>query len=90
MMSSSLNSAALSSIDDKTRNELMSFVQAEQAKSKVQTAIHGYTDLCFKKCNKDKPITSAKLDLQEEQCLMNCLNRFLDTHIKVVEALQNK
>ncbi|CAK9439021.1 uncharacterized protein LODBEIA_P32450 [Lodderomyces beijingensis] len=87
---SSFSTAALQSLDDKSRKEIMNFVEAEQSKSKIQTAVHSFTDMCFKKCNKNAPIISPKLDVKEEQCLVNCLNRFLDTNIKVVEALQGK
>ncbi|EDK44774.1 mitochondrial import inner membrane translocase subunit TIM8 [Lodderomyces elongisporus NRRL YB-4239] len=84
----SISTQALQNLDEKSRKEIMTFLEAEQSKSKIQTAIHSFTDMCFKKCNLNKPITSPKLDIQEEQCLLNCLNRFLDTNIKVVESLQ--
>ena len=87
---SSLSTTAIQSLDEASRKEIMQFVESEQSKSKVQLSIHNFTDMCFKKCNKDKPITSATLDGQEEACLKNCLNRFLDTNIKVVEALQGR
>lgn len=87
---SSLSTTAIQSLDEASRKEIMQFVESEQSKSKVQLSIHNFTDMCFKKCNKDKPITSATLDGQEEACLKNCLNRVLDTNIKVVEALQGR
>ena len=73
---SSLSTTAIQSLDEASRKEIMQFVESEQSKSKVQLSIHNFTDMCFKKCNKDKPITSATLDGQEEACLKNCLNRF--------------
>ncbi|KAI5961294.1 TIM8 [Candida margitis] len=87
---STISPSALQNLDPESRKEMMQFVEAEQSKSKVQSSIHSFTDMCFKKCNKDKPITSSTLDANEEQCLVNCLNRFLDTNIKVVEALQGR
>ncbi|KAI5963411.1 TIM8 [Candida theae] len=87
---STISPSALQSLDPESRKEMMQFIEAEQSKSKVQSSIHNFTDMCFKKCNKDKPITSSTLDNREEQCLVNCLNRFLDTNIKVVEALQGR
>lgn len=87
---STISSSAIQNLDEVSRKEIMQFVEAEQSKSKVQLSIHNFTDMCFKKCNKDRPITSGTLDGQEEACLRNCLNRFLDTNIKVVEALQGR
>lgn len=85
---SSISQTALQNLDETSRKEIMQFVESENSKSKVQMSIHSFTDMCFKKCNTNKPITSGTLDTQEENCLTNCLNRFLDTNIKVVQALQ--
>lgn len=85
---SALSTTAVQSLDEASRKDIMQFIESEQSKSKVQLSIHSFTDMCFKKCNKDKPITTGTLDSNEEKCLVNCLNRFLDTNIKVVEALQ--
>lgn len=85
---SSISQAALLSLDEASRKDIMQFVESENSKSKVQMSIHNFTDMCFKKCNANRPIASGTLDSSEEQCLTNCLNRFLDTNIKVVQALQ--
>jgi len=87
---SSVNPELLQGLDSNSRKEIMQFIESENSKSKVQLSIHNFTNMCFKKCNQDKPITSGLLDAAEEQCLTNCLNRFLDTNIKVVQALQGK
>lgn len=87
---SQISQAALQSLDDNSRKEILEFIEAENSKSKVQMSIHNFTDMCFKKCNENRPITSNALDKTEEQCLSNCLNRFLDTNIKVVQALQGQ
>ncbi|KAI5952487.1 TIM8 [Candida jiufengensis] len=89
-MSSTISPSALQALDEPSRKQIMKFIESEQQKSKVQSSIHNFTDMCFKKCNANKSITSPNLDLQEEQCLVNCLNRYLDLNIKVVEALQGK
>lgn len=85
---SQISQTALASLDESSRKDIMQFIESENSKSKVQMSIHNFTDMCFKKCNTNKPITSGTLDSSEEQCLTNCLNRFLDTNIKVVQALQ--
>ncbi|KAK6459799.1 Tim10/DDP family zinc finger-domain-containing protein [Scheffersomyces xylosifermentans] len=83
-----ISQTALQNLDESSRKDIMQFIESEQSKSKVQLSIHNFTDMCFKKCNANRPITSGGLDSNEEQCLTNCLNRFLDTNIKVVQALQ--
>lgn len=80
----------MQSLDDDSRKEILQFIESENSKSKVQMSIHNFTDMCFKKCNENKPIVANTLDSTEEKCLSNCLNRFLDTNIRVVQALQNQ
>ncbi|KAM9899589.1 hypothetical protein OXX69_009419 [Metschnikowia pulcherrima] len=87
---SQISQAALQNLDDASRKEILSFIESENSKSKVQMSIHNFTDMCFKKCNENVPISSNTLTKPEEQCLSNCLNRFLDTNIKVVQALQGQ
>lgn len=85
---SSLNQEVLSQLDEQLRTQLMQFVEGENAKLKVQMAIHQFTDMCFKKC---VPLVLLnQLVGGEEQCLHNCVNRFLDTNIRVVEQLQRQ
>lgn len=79
----------LQNLDENDRKDVLKFIEAENSKSKVQMSIHNFTDLCFKKCNDNTPMTGL-LSNQDEQCLNNCLNRFLDTNIKVVRSLQNQ
>lgn len=85
---SQIPQAALQNLDDSSRKDILQFIESENSKSKVQMSIHNFTDMCFKKCNEDVPITSNTLAANEEKCLTNCLNRFLDTNIKVVQTLQ--
>lgn len=87
---SQISQTALQNLDDGSRKEILEFIESENSKSKVQMSIHNFTDMCFKKCNENRPITSNALDKTEEQCLSNCLNRFLDTNIRVVQALQGQ
>ncbi|GEQ69256.1 hypothetical protein JCM33374_g2927 [Metschnikowia sp. JCM 33374] len=87
---SQISQSALQSLDETSRKEILQFIETENSKSKVQMSIHNFTDMCFQKCNKDVPITTNTLNKSEEQCLSNCLNRFLDTNIKVVQALQGQ
>lgn len=85
---STISQTALQNLDEASRKDILQFIESENSKSKVQMSIHNFTDMCFKKCNSNKPIITGTLDGAEAQCLTNCLNRFLDTNIKVVQALQ--
>ncbi|CAN3353719.1 mitochondrial import inner membrane translocase subunit Tim8p [Diutina catenulata] len=87
---SSISPTALASLDEQSRTEIKDFLETENQKSKVQSQIHFYNNLCFRKCFGDKPITSGKLDAAEESCLRNCVNVYLDLNVKVVGALQGQ
>lgn len=86
---SSIPLSALQNLDEGSRKEILQFIESENSKSKVQMSIHNFTDLCFKKCNK-QGIDGGNLSTEDENCLNNCLNRYLDTNIKVVKSLQNQ
>lgn len=77
---------SLSSLDEATKKDLSGFIEAENSKQKMQMSIHQFTDTCFKNCITS--INSPNISGQEENCLRNCLNRFLDTNIQIVEGLQ--
>lgn len=85
---SQVDTALLQNLDDDARKEVLGFIQAESSKAKIQSSVTQFTDMCFKKCV-TKDITSNNLDSTEEACVTNCLNRFLDTNIKVVQILQS-
>lgn len=87
---SQISQTALQNLDETSRKEILQFIESENSKSKVQMSIHNFSNMCFKKCNENKPISTNTLDKTEEKCLSNCLNRFLDTNIKVVQALQGQ
>lgn len=84
---SSISPADLTNLDDSSKKEISTFLEVENSKQKVQMSIHQFTNTCFKQC-----ITSVNgpdLGSQEEQCLANCVNRFLDTNIRIVKGLQS-
>ncbi|ODQ66553.1 mitochondrial import inner membrane translocase subunit TIM8 [Nadsonia fulvescens var. elongata DSM 6958] len=82
-----LDSQALASLDAESRKEIMQWIDSENSKAKVQSSIHNFTDMCWKKCV-TKDITSNMLDTTESNCMTNCLQRFLDTNINVVKLIQ--
>lgn len=84
---SSFSPQDLSKLDDKSKKEIASFLEVENSKQKVQMSIHQFTNTCFKECV--PTVDSGDLNAQEEQCLNNCVNRFLDTNIRIVKGLQS-
>lgn len=84
---SSLSQADIASLNDSSKKQLASFLDSENSKQRVQMQIHDFTNSCFKRCVTN--VTNPELSQQEEQCLSNCVNRFLDANIRIVKGLQN-
>lgn len=84
---SSITQADLANLDDGSKKDIMTFLESENSKQKVQMSIHQFTNICFKQCIPS--VNNADLSAQEEQCLNNCVNRFLDTNIRIVKGLQS-
>ncbi|CEP60979.1 protein transporter TIM8 LALA0_S02e04038g [Lachancea lanzarotensis] len=83
---SSISPNDLSNLDDNSKKEIMTFLESENSKQKVQMSIHQFTNICFKQCASN--VSNGNLSSQEETCLRNCVNRFLDTNIRIVKGLQ--
>ncbi|KAK9351321.1 hypothetical protein V1523DRAFT_417100 [Lipomyces doorenjongii] len=66
----------ISQLDEASQVELLKFVESENAKAKLQSSIHMFTDMCFKKCVPTITMGST-----------NCVDRFLDTNIFVVNKI---
>ena len=56
--------------------EMQRFILAEQEKVKFQGHVHNITDACWDKCV-DK--VGSKLDSRTETCIVNCVERFIDS-----------
>lgn len=84
---STLSPSVLKDLDEASRNHVVDFIKTQESKAKLQLSIHKFTDMCFKKCVQG-PITDGALHPSEEECLSNCVTRFLNTNIQVVQALQ--
>ncbi|SCU78851.1 LADA_0A08086g1_1 [Lachancea dasiensis] len=84
---SSITQNDLASLDDGSKKEIMNFLESENSKQKVQMSIHQFTNVCFKQCATN--VNNGNLSSQEEGCLKNCVNRFLDTNIRIVKGLQS-
>lgn len=84
---SNVSASDLGSLSDSEKQEITSFLDTENSKQRVQMQIHEFTNSCFKNCVKS--VDDAALTSEEEQCLSNCVNSFLDANIRIVKNLQN-
>lgn len=66
--------------------EMQRFLEVEGQKARFQANVHTFTDLCWDKCVER---ISAKMDSKAEQCIENCVNRFIDTTNFVIQRLEN-
>ncbi|CAL9729189.1 mitochondrial import inner membrane translocase subunit Tim8p [Monosporozyma unispora] len=84
---SSISASEISKLDDKSKKDMLDFIEGENSKQKIQMAVHKFTKTCFQKCVNN--VEANDLTSNEEQCLANCVNRFLDVNIRVINGLQN-
>lgn len=71
-----------SSLSETDQKELQGFLETEQAKARVQSSVHQFTDMCWDKC-----VTSIGSRLgKEATCLSNCVERFLDSSLYIVRS----
>lgn len=75
--------------NEETRKELASFMEREKAQAEVDSAIHSFTKMCWKKCISGTP-SGTRFSRGEETCLMNCVDRFFDTSAFLVTKIQEK
>ncbi|KAH6901970.1 Tim10/DDP family zinc finger-domain-containing protein [Coprinopsis sp. MPI-PUGE-AT-0042] len=76
------------SFDAATQKELTEFVSNELAKRKYQESVQKFTGMCWDKCITS--VTSSQLGRNEESCLANCVDRFLDASMYIVSQVQEK
>ena len=65
--------------------ELQQFMAMEQQKAQLQGTIHKLTDTCWDMCM-DRP--RDKMDSRTEQCMSNCVGRFIDTTLQITSRFQ--
>jgi mitochondrial import inner membrane translocase subunit TIM8 len=81
--------------------ELQKFVQSESQKANIQQTVHGLTEKCFIKCVSAGSSGSSswggsawgatgagKLQTKEEECVRNCVERFMDSNLAVLRHLE--
>ncbi|KDQ63832.1 hypothetical protein JAAARDRAFT_189362 [Jaapia argillacea MUCL 33604] len=72
--------------DQTTQKELATFLEQEQRQARLQESIHSYTSMCWDKCITGTP--STRFSRTEESCLVNCVERFLDTSLFMVKQIE--
>ncbi|KAI2639885.1 Tim10/DDP family zinc finger protein [Hypomontagnella submonticulosa] len=85
---SPVDSSNLSRLSDKDKTELRQIMTNEEQKARVQASVHSLTDICFRKCITGT-IRNGKLDKNEEGCMANCADRFVDVSHLTLKHLQN-
>ena len=66
--------------------EVARMIEVESQKARFTQNAYQFTDVCWDKCM-DK--ISNKMDKKNETCLVNCVERFLDTTNFVINRLSN-
>ncbi|KAF8338169.1 Tim10/DDP family zinc finger-domain-containing protein [Cantharellus anzutake] len=72
--------------DEATQKELQKFLQEEQKRERVQQTVQSLTSACWDKCITGS--VSTRFARGEEKCLVNCVGRFLDTSLHMVNRLE--
>lgn len=83
---SSISANEIANLDDKSKKDMLEFIEGENSKQKIQMAVHKFTKTCFQKCVTN--VEASDLTSNEEQCIANCVNSFLDVNIRIINGLQ--
>ncbi|GJE85981.1 Tim10/DDP family zinc finger-domain-containing protein [Phanerochaete sordida] len=75
-------------LDDATKKELQTFMENEQAQQRLNASIHSFTSMCWDKCITATPGNS--FSRSESSCLANCVERFLDTSLYIVNRIEHQ
>ena len=65
--------------------EMQRFLQMESQKAQLNSRVHSFTDICWDKCMEKVGTT---MDGRTEKCMVNCVERFLDTTNFIINRLE--
>jgi import inner membrane translocase subunit TIM8 len=68
---------------------LQRFIQIETEKQKLQGVIHQLNEKCWDQCM-DGVKPSTKLEGRSQDCIRNCVERFLDSNIMITRRMGEK
>ncbi|EFR01123.1 hypothetical protein MGYG_04127 [Nannizzia gypsea CBS 118893] len=80
-----LDPSKLSPADKK---DLQQILHNESQKSTIQQTVHHLTDICWTKCITGK-VSGSTLDKNESSCARNCVNRWMDANLAVIQHLES-
>ncbi|KAJ3590064.1 hypothetical protein NHX12_008021 [Muraenolepis orangiensis] len=75
-----MDSFDYSSSEKAEASELQRMIAIEQQKAQFQAQVHNFTDVCWDKCVDS---LGSKLDSRTSTCLVNCVERFIDTTLSI-------
>jgi len=68
--------------------QVQRFLEAETQRQRFQQLVHSLTSDCWDTCITKAP--GAKLDRGTETCIVNCVERFIDTSNYIVNRLEKE
>ncbi|KAG1773123.1 Tim10/DDP family zinc finger-domain-containing protein [Suillus occidentalis] len=74
--------------DEATQKELTTFLEREQAQARVNSTVHNLTSMCWDKCVTGTP--GSRFARGEESCLLNCVDRFMDTSLFIIKTIEGQ
>ncbi|KAI5645780.1 tim10/DDP family zinc finger domain-containing protein [Phthorimaea operculella] len=66
--------------------QIEDFILTETQKQRFQVLVHCLTDTCWDTC---MGLPSPRLDTKTEVCIMNCVERFIDSTTFITKRLMN-
>ncbi|ESO10903.1 hypothetical protein HELRODRAFT_147791, partial [Helobdella robusta] len=66
--------------------QLQRFMEIEAHKQRFQQVVHVMTEDCWDTCMSGTP--GSKLDRKSENCIVNCVERFIDTSNFILNRLE--
>ncbi|KAM0699879.1 hypothetical protein Q7P36_000090 [Cladosporium allicinum] len=77
----------LQNLSAKDKQELNQFVVGETQKAQIQSTIHELNSVCFKKCITGR-MAAGSLERNEDTCMKNCVDRYMDANMTVIRHLE--
>lgn len=68
------------------QGQMQQYIQQETQKQQMQQVIHDLNEKCWDTCFEGKP--GNKIDSRTETCITNCVERFIDTNIHLVQRFE--
>lgn len=65
--------------------QMQQFIEAETQKQRFQQLVQSLTEECWDTCVQGAP--GSRLDRKTESCIVNCVERFIDTSNYIVNRL---